>query len=361
MRMAETESFDRNDPGADPGYPAPVNAAMTTEPAISLNAVRKTFGKKVAVQGIDLLVPKGELVGFIGPNGAGKTTTIRMIMSILFPDSGELRVLGKKSAIESKDRIGYLPEERGVYKKMKVGHFLRHMGRLKGLSPNGIDEKVRHWLEKVELPGVWNKRCEELSKGMQQKVQFVSCVLHEPELLILDEVFSGLDPVNMRLLRNLIREENERGTTIIFSTHVMAQAQEICDHVIMIHNGEKVLDDPVRAIRDRYAPNAVWFEPMQGTGFDASVIESVHAVESVSRVDGKYRAMLADGTDPSLAVASVAGAAPMSRVELHRPTLEDIFIDIVQGGGSGGDAETLRAALREGGAGLETEPEGVTP
>ena len=359
--MDDAESFDRNDQGADPGYPAPVNAAMTTEPAISLNAVRKTFGKKVAVQGIDLLVPKGELVGFIGPNGAGKTTTIRMIMSILFPDSGELRVLGKKSAIESKDRIGYLPEERGVYKKMKVGHFLRHMGRLKGLSPNGIDDKIRHWLEKVELPGVWNKRCEELSKGMQQKVQFVSCVLHEPELLILDEVFSGLDPVNMRLLRNLIREENERGTTIIFSTHVMAQAQEICDHVIMIHNGEKVLDDPVRAIRDRYAPNAVWFEPMQDTGFDASVVESVHAVESVSRVDGTYRAMLADGTDPSLAVASVAGAAPMSRVELHRPTLEDIFIDIVQGGGSGDDAETLRAALREGGAGLDTEPEGVTP
>ncbi len=330
---------------------------MNTEPAISLNAVRKTFGKKVAVQGIDLNVPVGELVGFIGPNGAGKTTTIRMIMSILFPDSGELSVLGKRSAIESKDRIGYLPEERGVYKKMKVGQFLRHMGRLKGLSPNGIDDKIRHWLEKVELPEVWNKRCEELSKGMQQKVQFVSCVLHEPELLILDEVFSGLDPVNMRLLRNLIREENERGTTIIFSTHVMAQAQEICDHVIMIHNGEKVLDDPVRTIRDRYAPNAVWFEPITEGG-DVSAVEAIPAVESVTLIDGVYRAMLADGTDPSLAVSAVAGAAPMSRVELHRPTLEDIFIDIVQD--SADDAETLRAALRAGGAGLETQAEGVT-
>ena len=335
-----------------------MNSEAHTEPAISLDAVRKTFGKKVAVQGIDLRVPKGELVGFIGPNGAGKTTTIRMIMSILFPDSGELRVLGKKSAVESKDRIGYLPEERGVYKKMKVGQFLRHMGRLKGVSPSGIDDTIRLWLEKVELPEVWNKRCEELSKGMQQKVQFISCVLHEPELLILDEVFSGLDPVNMRLLRNLIREENERGTTIIFSTHVMAQAQEICDHVIMIHNGEKVLDDPVRTIRDRYAPNAVWFEPMD-SAFDASSLGSVPAVDSVSCVDGEYRATLADGTDPAIAVAAVAGAAPMSRVELHRPTLEDIFIDIVQG--SDENAETLRAALRAGGAGLDAHADGGTP
>ena len=352
--------------------------------AITMQNVRTTFGKKVAVEGIDLDIPAGELVGFIGPNGAGKTTTIRMIMSILFPDSGELSVLGKRSAVESKDRIGYLPEERGVYKKMKVGaflmhmgrrldyrvragqtvgQFLRHMARLKGLPPAGIDAKVRAWLEKVELPGVWNKRCEELSKGMQQKVQFISCVLHEPDLLILDEPFSGLDPVNMRLLRDLIREQNEQGTTIIFSTHVMANAQDICDHVVMIHNGQKVLDDPVRAIRDRYAPNAVWFEPLAGEpdGFDPSPVAALPTVERVDLVDGHHRAQLTDYADPSSAVAAVAGAAPISRVELHRPTLEDIFIDIVQGEGAGDDAETLRAALRAGGAGLETETEGVTP
>jgi ABC-2 type transport system ATP-binding protein len=324
--------------------------------AVTMQSVRKTFGAKVAVEGIDLDIPQGELVGFIGPNGAGKTTTIRMIMSILFPDSGELSVLGKRSAVESKDRIGYLPEERGVYKKMKVGQFLRHMGRLKGLGPAGLDGTIAEWLERIELPGVWNKRCEELSKGMQQKVQFVSCVLHNPELLILDEPFSGLDPVNMRLLRDLIREQRDRGTTIIFSTHVMIQAQEICDHVVMIHNGQKVLDDPVRAIRDRYAPNAVWFEPMAtGDGFDPSVVETLPEVAGVELIDGSHRATVADQADPARAVAAVAGAAPMSRVELHRPTLEDIFIDIVQGSGSADDAESLRAALRAGGAGLETE------
>jgi len=325
---------------------------VNTEAAISLRSVRKTFGKKVAVRGIDLDIPVGGIVGFIGPNGAGKTTTIRMIMAILFPDSGELSVLGKRSAVESKDRIGYLPEERGVYKKMKVGHFLRHMGRLKGLSPRGLDDEIRAWLEKIELPGVWNKKCEELSKGMQQKVQFVSSVLHKPDLLILDEPFSGLDPVNMRLLRDLIREQNEQGTTIIFSTHVMAQAQQICDHIVMIHNGEKMLDDPLRSIRERYEPRAVWFEPL-ADDFDAGAIQNLPCVESLGVVEGHYEARLQPGTDPADAVATVAAAAPMSRVELHRPSLEDIFIDIVKGAGGQADAEALRASLRAGGADLD--------
>lgn len=315
------------------------------ESAITMNRVRKTFGPKVAVEGIDLDIPSGSLVGLIGPNGAGKTTTIRMIMAILFPDSGELTVLGRRSAVESKDRIGYLPEERGVYKKMRIGAFLRHMGRLKGLSPAGLDAKIGAWLEKVELPGVWNKKCEELSKGMQQKVQFISAVLHEPELLILDEPFSGLDPVNMRLLRDLIREQSDRGTTVIFSTHVMSQAQQICDHIVMIHNGQKVLDDPVRAIRARAAPRSVWFEPLDGR-FDPRAIESLPTVSGVRFTDGHHEAMLAHGADPASIVASIAAAAPMARVELHRPTLEDIFIEIVKGSGDGG--EDLRAALRSG-------------
>lgn len=325
--------------------------------AITMQGVRKTFGKKVAVEGIDLDIPAGELVGFIGPNGAGKTTTIRMIMAILFPDSGTLSVLGRKSAVESKDRIGYLPEERGVYKKMKVGQFLRHMGRLKGLEPRGLDDNIDGWLEKIQLPGVRNKRCEELSKGMQQKIQFVSSVLHKPDLLILDEPFSGLDPVNMRLLRDLIREQNEMGTTIIFSTHVMSQAQQICDHVVMIHNGQKVLDDPVRTIRERYTPSAIWFEPMLDA-FDPRVIEQLPGVVSIENTDGQFKAHLSEGTDPATAVIGIASAAPMSRVEVHRPSLEDIFIDIVQGDGSS-DAEALRAALRAGGEAIDIDSEAV--
>ncbi|USO00322.1 MAG: ATP-binding cassette domain-containing protein [Phycisphaeraceae bacterium] len=318
-----------------------------------MSNVRKTFGKKVAVEGIDLDIPMGSLVGFIGPNGAGKTTTIRMIMAILFPDSGELTVLGRKSAVESKDRIGYLPEERGVYKKMKVGAFLRHTGRLKGLPPRGLNDRISHWLKKVELPDVWSKKCEELSKGMQQKVQFISAVLHEPDLVILDEPFSGLDPVNMRLLRDLIDELHDNGTTVIFSTHVMSQAQQICDHIVMIHNGRKMLDDPLRDIRARSAPKAVWFEPLPDS-FDPAVVEALAPIESVRFAEGHYEATLRGGVDPADVVGAVAAAAPMARVELHRPTLEDIFIDIVKGTGEAAD-EDLRAALRLGHAAINAE------
>ncbi len=316
------------------------------ELAIEMRGVRKTFGNKVAVEGIDLEIPKGSLHGFIGPNGAGKSTTIRMIMSILFPDRGELSVLGKRSAVESKDRIGYLPEERGVYKKMKVGAFLHHMGRLKGLDAGvSLRKRVDEWLEKIDLPDVSKKKCEELSKGMQQKVQFVSCVLHDPDLVILDEPFSGLDPVNMRLLRDLINEQHQQGRTVIFSTHVMAQAQQLCDHIVMIHNGKKVLDDPLDVIRSRHRPESVWFDPIDGSGVDR--VARIPGVTGVSVVDGRNRAGFDGSIDPTEAVRVLADAAPMHGVELHRPGLEDIFISIVTGNDlSADDKARLRAELR---------------
>ncbi len=319
--------------------------------AISMRGVRKAFGTKVAVEGMDLEVPSGSLHGFIGPNGAGKSTTIRMIMAILFPDAGELSVLGRRSAVESKDRIGYLPEERGVYKKMKVGPFLQHMGRLKGMDAGpALRKSVQDWLEKVGLPDVAKKKCEELSKGMQQKVQFISCVLHEPDLIILDEPFSGLDPVNMRLLRDLIREQNDAGRTVIFSTHVMSQAEQLCDHIVMIHNGQKVLDDPVQTIRTRHKPTGVWFEPFDPGTEPAAVdsVRSIPGIREVRRIDGKLEALLDAATRPEDAVRMVANAAPMASVDLHRPGLEDIFINIVTGGDlTSDDREQLRAALRD--------------
>ncbi|MEQ8770887.1 MAG: ATP-binding cassette domain-containing protein [Phycisphaerales bacterium] len=323
------------------------------EPAVQMRHVRKTFGKKVAVEGIDLDVPSGELVGFIGPNGAGKSTTIRMIMSILFPDSGTLSVLGKKSAVESKDRIGYLPEERGVYKKMKVGAFLKYMGSLKGLGGADLTRTADDWLERVQLGDVRKKKCEELSKGMQQKVQFIGCVLHEPDLIILDEPFSGLDPVNMRLIRDLIREQHDAGRTVIFSTHVMVQAEQLCDHIVMIHNGRKVIDDPIGAIRSRHAPRVVRFEGLNGADPSAAV-GGLPEIERVSTTDGQFEAHLADGVDPGRAIASMTAAAPMARVELHRPSLEDIFIDIVQDSTADAEARArLRAKLRAGAAAEE--------
>lgn len=312
--------------------------------AIVLQGVRKTFGEKVAVEGMDLRVARGSLTGFIGPNGAGKTTTIRMIMSIIFPDSGSLQVLGKASAVESKDRIGYLPEERGVYKKMKVGPFLEHMARLKGLKGGDVRQRVEAWLRKVELDGVYAKKCEELSKGMQQKVQFIASVIHEPDLVILDEPFSGLDPVNMRLLRDLIMEQHRQGRTVIFSTHVMHTAEALCDHIVMICRGKKVLDAPLRQIQRDHRARAVEFEPIDH-GADLSVLERLPGVASVRHTDRGGVVEAREGVDVSAMLGQVAGAMPMARVAIQKPSLEDLFIQIVERSGES-DLEELKAAVR---------------
>jgi ABC-2 type transport system ATP-binding protein len=293
-------------------------------------------------------VPQGALYGFIGPNGAGKTTTIRMIMSILFPDRGEISVLGHASALDAKDRIGYLPEERGVYRKMKVEAFLAYMGRLKGLAAADARSRAREWLGRVGLADVTNKRCEELSKGMQQKVQFIAAVVHRPDLLILDEPFSGLDPVNMRLLRELIQEQHRNGATVIFSTHVMVQAEEICDHVVMIHDGNKVLDDSVPRIRARFDPRVVRFEPLDS---DVHPVR-IAAIPDVLRVDrgrSHWDILLREGVDPGPVMSRIVSTVVPARLELHRPTLEDVFVEIVtgrRGSAHGEDVERLRAAVR---------------
>jgi len=319
--------------------------------AVSMDGVRKAFGKKVAVEGIDLAIPQGGLYGFIGPNGAGKTTTIRMIMSILFPDSGTLSVLGRRSAVESKDRIGYLPEERGVYKKMKVQHFLMHIGRLKGLDAGGLRTRVLDWLERVELDDVAKKKCEELSKGMQQKVQFIASVLHEPDLLILDEPFSGLDPVNMRLLRDLINEQHQGGRTVIFSTHVMHQAEEICEHIVMIHEGRKVLDDTLGDIRRRFDPRTIHLDPIDAHDLSSDHSGAIAGVEGVAgahKRERHYEIVLDQGADPQSAMRRLLDACPAAKIEIKKPTLEDIFIEIVTGGARDEDPEALRARILAG-------------
>ncbi|MFO0832690.1 MAG: ATP-binding cassette domain-containing protein [Phycisphaerales bacterium] len=296
--------------------------------AISLRGVRKTFGSTTAVEKLDLDIEQGSVIGLIGPNGAGKTTTIRIIMSILFPDSGSVEVLGKASAIESKDRIGYLPEERGLYKKMRVGAFLKYMASLKGV--HAPDEKVRSWLARVGLEHTYRKRCDELSKGMQQKVQFIAAIIHQPDLLILDEPFSGLDPVNARMLRELFEEQHQRGCTVIFSTHQMSQAEALCDRVVMIHQGRKVLDDTPRVIRDRFDPHAVLLEPLDEQDARIAGLASLPDVASIERVNSHVHVYARDGVPPSSLLARVATAVPANRVELLRPSLEDIFIGIVE-------------------------------
>ena len=318
--------------------------------AFLLKGVTKTFGQTMAVRDLDLVVPRGALYGFIGPNGAGKTTSIRMIMSILFPDSGELSVLGRPSALDAKDRIGYLPEERGVYRKMRVGAFLTYMGRLKGLSETDLPRRVQQALERVGLAETIRKRCEELSKGMLQKVQFLAAILHEPDLLILDEPFSGLDPISTRQIRDLVLAEHRRGATILFSTHVMPQAEEICQHVVMIHKGRKVLDEQLSAIRRQYDPRTLLFDPLDPEA-DVSPLRALDEVERVDRAEGGYDIQLAEGTDPATAIRRVAAAIAPARIELSRPRLEDVFIRIVSdGAGTKETEQRLRAELGDPGA-----------
>lgn len=317
--------------------------------AIVIKGVTKAFGTKVAVRNLDLVVPAGSLCGFIGPNGAGKTTTIRMIMSIIFPDSGELSILGKTSAVESKDRIGYLPEERGIYRKMKVAAFLAYIAKLKGVDSHAASARARAWLDKVGLGDVGKKKCEELSKGMQQKVQFIAAVIHEPELLILDEVFSGLDPQNRRLMRSLIDEQHQRGSTIVFSTHAMYEAEQLCSRVFMIHKGNKALDMEIGDLWSRYDPRTVIVEPLD-------VLRAINAhdfvvpgVEIATPSEGRVECRLNEGVDPSQVMAALASRGGIRSVALKRPSLEDIFIKIV-----GGDAAAL---LGEGSGGEGSDDE----
>jgi len=300
---------------------------MTTSTAIELHDVTKTFGSLTAVNRLDLTIPRGALYGFIGPNGAGKTTAIRMIMSILLPDSGHLRVLGLPSALEAKDRIGYLPEERGLYRKMKVAPYLMFIAKLKGVPERGLKERVYSAIDRVGLKGVEMKRCEELSKGMSQKIQILAAIIHEPDLLILDEPFSGLDPVSTRLLKDLILAEHRRGATVLFSTHVMPQAEEICDHVVMIHRGHKVLDDPVRTILRPHDSRALTFEPLDGQ-VDLGALRALPEVEGCVAANGQYEIALRDGVNATAAMRSVLGVVPAARIELKRRSLEDVFVSI---------------------------------
>src|SRR5688572_2125644 len=315
--------------------------------AIVLKGVTKTFGRTKAVENLDLIIPRDALYGFIGPNGAGKTTSIRMIMSILFPDRGEISILGYKSAMEAKDRTGYLPEERGLYRKMSVGSFLAYLAKLKGVYDPGVSKRIERSLESVGLGGTSRKRCEELSKGMMQKVQFLAATIHRPDLLILDEPFSGLDPVSARLLRELVLAEHKRGAAILFSTHVMPHAEELCDAVVMIHQGRKVLDERMEKIRRQYDPRRIHLDPLDPEA-DLSSLRSLPEVELLTPIEGSYEILLKQDTDPARAMGRIVQAVTPARLEISRPKLEDIFINLVAGGQENSESlEQLRAGLTD--------------
>jgi ABC-2 type transport system ATP-binding protein len=313
--------------------------------ALVLEGVAKRFGAVTAVESLDLRVPRGTTCGFIGPSGAGKTTAIRLMLSILLPDAGRLSVLGHDDAMQAKDRIGYLPEERGVYRKMRVDAFLQYMARLKGLSPDVARTRSLRLLEQVGLADSAGKRCEDLSKGMLQRVQFVAAIVHEPELLILDEPFSGLDPVSVQMLRGLIEAQQQRGATILFSTHVMANAEALCDHVVMIHKGRKVLDEPMSTLRRQYDLRRLHVEPLDAAA-DLSVLSTVEGVESLQPTTEGCDLWLASAATPAEVMQRVAARVPPARLEVARIRLEDVFIGLVQQDGGAESLQSLRFHLQ---------------
>jgi ABC-2 type transport system ATP-binding protein len=291
-------------------------------PAIELNAVTKTFGRHVAVDGLDLTVPEGAVYGFIGPNGSGKTTTLRMILRILYPESGRVTVLGQDHGTTADDRLGYLPEERGLYPKMKVRELLVFHARLKGRRRPQAD--VDDWLARLDLTEWAHKKVEALSKGMAQKVQFIATVVARPQLVILDEPFSGLDPVNTVVLNDAVLALKKDGSTILFSTHDMETAERICDTICMIHHGRKVLDGTLDEIAGQYGQDTIRLRMTNA----APVLAALPGIAHVTDV-GRFRELrLADGADSQAILQELVRHGRIDHFEVTRPSLRDIFVRI---------------------------------
>ncbi|HEX6182928.1 MAG TPA: ATP-binding cassette domain-containing protein [Pyrinomonadaceae bacterium] len=304
-------------------------AADENAVTLRVERVTKRFDDFTAVGDLSLRVRAGRIFGLIGPNGAGKTTTIRMIVGITAPDEGTVELFGEPVSEETQERIGYLPEERGLYGKMKVGEQLRFFGELKSLDRRRADEAIDRWLDKVKLADWKQKKASELSKGMQQKVQFVAAVLHDPDLVILDEPFSGLDPVSAELLKGIVLELKSAGRTVIFSTHQMAVAEEVCDDICLIDRSRKVLDGSLREVKRGFGRHAVALRA-EGHG---GVLEDESLVAGVVARGDFEEVLLADGADPQeLLRRLVARGAVVSKFERVEPSLHDIFIAQVGGG-----------------------------
>jgi ABC-2 type transport system ATP-binding protein len=297
------------------------------KPTLVLEHVSKSFGEFAAVSDLSLQVRPGRVFGLIGPNGAGKTTTIRMIVNITVPDSGRVELFGQTMSTALQDRIGYLPEERGLYKRMKIGEQLRFFAELKDLRGAEAEKRIDAWLKKLDLSSWKEKRTKELSKGMQQKVQFITAVIHDPDLVILDEPFSGLDPVNVELMRETILEQKAAGKTIILSTHQMEIAEKLCDDVCMINRSRKVLDGKLREIRRSFSRNAVALQFQGGDG----VLNDSEMVANIRQHGDDTEVLLVPGASPQdLLRRLVESGAAVTRFELVEPSLHDIFIEKVR-------------------------------
>ena len=290
--------------------------------AVELEGVTKRFGRHVAVDDLSLRVPQGSVYGFIGPNGSGKTTTLRMIMNIFYPDQGDVRVFDQILGGACTDRIGYLPEERGLYRKMRVRELLRFYGELKG--GQRVDQAVDAWLERLDLLSWGDKKVETLSKGMSQKVQFIATVVADPELVILDEPFSGLDPVNTDVMRESVIELQRQGKTVIFSTHDMSVAERMCDFIFMIFQGRKVLDGTLAAIQDEYGSDTVRIRSAGGR----AALGELPEVEAISDYGQVQELRVKRDCDVQALVRTIMSRTELLSFEISKPSLHDIFVRI---------------------------------
>ncbi len=292
--------------------------------AVELSQVTKRFGSHVAVDRLDLVVPEGAVYGFIGPNGSGKTTTLRMILRIFYPDEGRVRVLGRDRGIGADDRVGYLPEERGLYRKMKVRDILTFYAQLKGLR--ACRAEIDAWLARLDLAAWADKKVETLSKGMSQKVQFIATVVSKPRLIVLDEPFSGLDPVNMEVLKDAVVSLRDRGSTVIFSTHDMDVAERMCNTIFMIFRGQKVLDGSLESIQAQYGSDTIRVRMPAVNG-------SLTHVPGVAHVNdyGPYKELrMSPGADSQQILHQLMGLGPVEHFEIAQPSLHDIFVRIAR-------------------------------
>ncbi|MFZ2149428.1 MAG: ATP-binding cassette domain-containing protein [Sedimentisphaerales bacterium] len=295
---------------------------------VLLNSVHKSFGDVQAVNNLSVRVPKGSIYGFLGPNGAGKTTTLRMIMNIIRPDSGSIEIFGDSSVERAKARMGYMPEERGLYRKMTVAKVLTYFGAIKGLAGSELSSSVYRWLQRVDLTNWANKKVEELSRGMHQKLQFAVTAINEPELLILDEPFAGLDPLNTDLLKGIMLEMRDEGKTVILSTHVMHEAEKLCDSILLINKGKAVLDDRLANIQSRQKSHVVSVELEGDTGF----IEKLPKVTAIKSNGHRLEISLADNADTQELLKSLVSRVRVQRFEVKVPSLHEIFVELVRKG-----------------------------
>jgi ABC-2 type transport system ATP-binding protein len=293
---------------------------------LEVNNICKSFGELKAVNDVSFSIEEGHVFGLLGPNGAGKTTTIRMIMNIIIPDSGKIAVMGEDDARKINNMIGYLPEERGIYRKMKLGEVLHFLGELKSMKRSTAEKEMNYWLDRLGLMEWKKKKIEELSKGMQQKLQFIATIIHKPKLLILDEPFLGLDPLNASMIKEIIMEQKKAGTTIIFSTHQMESAEKLCDEIMLINKGQNILSGNIHQLKEGFGKRNIH---LKYDGDDKFLDEN----DKILKHDnfGNYvEVQLVDNADAQEFLKEISQKVAVKKFEIVEPSLNDIFIESVK-------------------------------